>query len=65
MKVYAKRYCAGYEKGDEVEVYDVYSGKYNGSILFLIWSPKLKKWAWVWADDFAPYPFWMEDDNGK
>lgn len=25
----------------------------------------LKKWGFYKPENFAPYPFWMEDGNGK
>ena len=61
MKVYAVRDIAGYKKGDEVQVF--HAKEIDGDTWFMIWSKNIKKWGFYKPENFAPYPFWMEDDN--
>ena len=63
MTVYAVRDIAGYKKGDEVQVF--HAKDIDGKIYFLVWSKNLKMWGFYRPENFAPYPFWMEDYDGK
>lgn len=62
MKVYAVRDIAGYKKGDEVQVF--HAKEVDGETRFMIWSTNLKMWGFYKPENFAPYPFWMEEDYG-
>lgn len=57
------RDIAGYKKGDEVQVF--HTKGIDGDTRFMIWSKNLKMWGFYRPENFAPYPFWMEDDDGK
>lgn len=63
MTVYAVRDIARYQKGDEVQVF--HAKDIDGETYFLVWSKNLKMWCYYRPENFAPYPFWMEDDDGK
>ena len=61
MKVYAVRDIAGYKMGDEVQVF--HAKDIDGETYFLVWSKNLKMWCYYRPENFAPYPFWMGDDD--
>ena len=58
MTVYARKEICGYKIDDEVKVYSTRIDEER--IYFLIWSKNLEMWVWVWAENFAPYPSWMQ-----
>lgn len=35
----------------------------DGDTWFMIWSENLKMWGFYKPENFAPYPFWMEDER--
>lgn len=63
MKVYARDDIAGYERYDDVKVYDIYTNDDSRQIMFLVWSPKLEKWMWIGSEMFIPYLPWLGEDS--
>lgn len=65
MKVYARVPCYGYQKDEEIEVYNISQPKWMenhliNTIYFLIWQKDTYAWCWAPSWCFKPSPSWEE-----
>ena len=46
---------------DEVQVF--HAKEIDRETRFMIWSKNIKMWSFYRPDNFAPYPFWVEEEE--